>query len=403
MKNIPTVRTASAASRLVDEMIQRELQGIEDTPEYRAAVERIAEIQAPILKKISSTIQEMLSTFLPDVKSVNVEVQDRYGALQRDSRIIVDDGTPTELQYKGDGVQSLAAISLIHHVSQEAAGNSELVLAIEEPEAHLHPNAIHQLRTVLQDIASRQQVVVTTHSPILINRSNISSNVIVDRSKARSATSIAEIRTTLGVRVSDSLAAAEIILVVEGDDDRSSLLAILPILSRPVGDAILQGTLAVDSLHGSSNLVYRLSNLRDQLCVAHAFLDHDAAGIQCAKVAEAEGLLEPADRTFANSPGMKESELEDIYDIDFYAPMIKTRYGVNVRNTVFRARKKKWKDRMAQIFSSSGQHWDDQIERQVKGAVSALVQANPSAAVHPAWRSSLQALATALEDKLAST
>ena len=237
----------------------------------------------------------MLETFLPDVQSVRVEVEDRFGALRRNSRIFVDDGTSTELRYKGDGVQSLAAISLIHHLSQEAARGSELVLAIEEPEAHLHPKAIHQLRAVLQDIARRQQVVVTTHSPLLVNRFDISSNVIVDRNRARSAKSIAEIRRTLGVRVSDSLAAAEVVLVVEGDDDRLSLQALLSHLSPQIEFGIREGSLALDSLHGSSNLTYRLSNLRDQLCVSHAFLDHDAAGITCAKKAEAEGLLEPSD------------------------------------------------------------------------------------------------------------
>jgi putative ATP-dependent endonuclease of the OLD family len=56
--------------------------------------------------------------------------------------MVVDDGTATDLQLKGDGVQSLAAISLIRHVSEERSGERELVLAIEEPEAHLRPRAV---------------------------------------------------------------------------------------------------------------------------------------------------------------------------------------------------------------------------------------------------------------------
>ena len=79
---------------------------------------------------------------------------------------------------------------------------------------------------------------------------------------------------------------------------------------------------------------------------------------------------------------MKESELEDCYDLDFYAPMVQTRYGVNLKSTVFKARKKKWKDRMATAFTSSGQLWDSDVEQEVKGHVARLVEITPATALH---------------------
>lgn len=402
-RDIPSVRTAAAASQLVDEMVQRELRRVESTPEYRSAVEAIERIQVPVLEKIGSTLQGMLRIFLPEVAAVQVEVQDRYGALRRSTRLIVDDGTPTELRYKGDGVQSLAAISLIHSFSQQAAGSSELVLAIEEPEAHLHPRAIHQLRSVLTDIASRQQVVVTTHSPLLVNRGDIGSNIIVNRTRARPAKSIEEIRSILGVRVSDSLAAASVVLVVEGEDDRVSLRGLLPTISPTIAQACADGSLAIDPLHGSSNLVFKLSSLRDQLCTTHVFLDNDSAGLTCSATAEAEGLLLPADRTLAIYPGMAQSELEDLYEISFYSGLIQRRWNVALTSKAFTNRKAKWKDRMRVAFQASGQVWDDKVERAVKQAVSELVERNPEEAVAESFRSPLVALATALEVKLSAS
>ena len=401
LRDIPSVRTASAAMQLVDEMVSRELRVLESTQEYRKAVEVISALQEPTLTRLSTTVRSMLNTFLPDVKRVEIEVPDRYGALRRNSHIVVDDGTATDLRYKGDGVQSLAAISLIHHVSQESAGESELVLAIEEPEAHLHPRAIHQLRSVLQDIASRQQVVLTTHSPLLINRAEIGSNVIVDGNRARRARSIQEIRQTLGVRVADSLAAAELVLVVEGESDRRAILALLSLTSQPIASALSNGHLAVDSLHGTSNLTYKLSQLRDQLCTAHAFLDHDQAAIGATKKAETEGVLNPSDRTFATSPGMKESETEDLYDISFYREMILRRYNVDLSlSTSFKKRSKKWTARIEAAFLAGGQTWDESVCRQVKTQVAELVEADPSSAMHPAWRSSFDGLISAIESKL---
>lgn len=400
LRNIPAIRTARSAVSLVEEMVAASLRSLEDSDEYRSAVEVIETLQKPALDDIAETIGDMLATFLPDVESVQIEAQDRYSALRRDIQVIVDDGTATALEHKGDGVQSLAAISLIHNVSQRSAGDAELVLAVEEPEAHLHPKAIHQLRGVLQEIASKQQVILTTHSPLLVNRSDIGSNIIVDRSKARKAKSLREIREVLGIRVADNLSSAELVLVVEGSDDAVALRALLAKASDTLGRALDDGQIAIDDTHGAGNLSYKLSLLRDQLCTTHVFLDHDAAGIGAAKKAELNGLLEPADRTFATSVGMKESELEDLYSIDSYATLLKSRWGVSVGSKSFKNRRKKWTQRVEAAFLASGQHWDDETCRQVKNAVAARVASEPETALDERFSSCIEGLVAALESKL---
>jgi len=167
-QDIPAIRTAQASMRIVDEMVQRELRVLERSPEYSDAMVKIQELQRPILDAIGVNLRTMLNTFLPDVTEVQLEVRDRYRGMN-ECEIVVDDGTATDLRHKGDGVQSLAAISLIHHVAEQSPATREIVLALEEPEAHLHPRAIHQVKRVLAEIASRQQVILTTHSPLLVN------------------------------------------------------------------------------------------------------------------------------------------------------------------------------------------------------------------------------------------
>lgn len=401
LRDIPSIRTASDAMSLVEEMISRELRQLEESADYRDAVEKIAELQNPILEELSETVRMMLATFLPDVKRVDIQVSDRYSALRRSSVMLVDDGTPTDLKYKGDGVQSLAAISLIHHISEQSAGESELVLAIEEPEAHLHPRAIHQLRSVLREIASRQQVVVTTHSPLLVNRAEVESNVIVDRNSARKARTIQEIRQTLGVRVSDSLSAAELVLVVEGECDRIAITRLLSVHSKILATAIASGRVGLDSMSGASNLGYKLSLLRDQLCSVHVFLDHDRAGISASSRAESEGLLATADRNFATSPGMRESEFEDLIDPSLYTPALKRIYNVDLMaNAAFRRRARKWSDRVESAFLAGGQTWSPDICKNVKTVISDLIVQDAENALHPAWRSSFDGLASIIEVKL---
>jgi hypothetical protein len=147
---IPAVRTAESAHRVVSEIVDRELSAVEGDTVYKGALAEVAKIQAPVLEKISNSIQQTLSEFLPNVKKVRVAIsqEDRYRALRRSCEIVVDDGTPTQLARKGDGVQSLAALSLMRHTSVVGKPGRQMILAIEEPESHLHPSAIHQLRGV---------------------------------------------------------------------------------------------------------------------------------------------------------------------------------------------------------------------------------------------------------------
>jgi putative ATP-dependent endonuclease of the OLD family len=376
LEYVQAIRTATEATQIVRRLVDQELAEAEQDPAFAAALTKIEELQAPILEALSVTLGDSLRAFLPDVDLVKVTLsrEARATALRRDCHIVIDDGVPTDLNQKGDGVQSLAALSLIRHAAERAAGDREQILAVEEPEAHLHPNAIHQLRAVLQEISKSQQVVVTTHCPLLINRLDVSSNIIVEGNKARPAKSVRDVRETLGVRTSDNLMAADVVLVVEGENDRRALRALLPQLSPELGHAIADGMLAIDTLGGGSNLAYKLSQLRDSLCAPHAYLDHDAAGKLAAKKAEDEGLLTPADTTFVICAGMPESEIEDMYDPAIYVEAIKSKWGVDLVKPKFKTNKK-WTDRVREVFLHAGKQWTPETEKLVKKQVAESVSA----------------------------
>src|SRR5262249_47650551 len=179
-------------------------------------------------------------------------------------------GTPTELLRKGDGVQSLAALSLMRHASESSGAGLNLILAIEEPESHLHPNAIHQLRNVVADIAGKHQVIMTTHCPLFVDRTRIRSNIVVHSNRAIPAKNVKEIREVLGVRASDNLQHAELILVVEGEEDRREMRALLRHSSQALANAIKEQSLGFESLHGGANLSYKLSQIREAMCLSHS-------------------------------------------------------------------------------------------------------------------------------------
>jgi len=398
---IPAVRTATSAYSIVNDLVERELALIEGQKEYRDALDAITKLQQPVLDQIASSIKETLNVFLPNIKNVVVEIPEeaRYRALRRSCEIVINDGTATALDKKGDGVQSLAALSLMKHASHTGSSGRELVLAIEEPESHLHPRAIHQLREVLDDLSKQHQVILTTHCPLFVDRTNLKSNILVNKKKATPAKNITELRNVLGVRASDNLRNAELALVVEGEEDRRALEALLPVASKRLGTALHTGFIAIDTLGGGSNLNYKLGQLRDSLCTCHSLLDHDKSGLDASAKAESEGLLLSADVTHVICPGMTESEFEDMLDEALYADFVKNKYGPSLKSPKFKGNKK-WSDRMKATFEHQGKVWSSKIAAALKWDIAELVIANPGKALNPHKRGSFDGLVLALETKL---
>jgi len=49
------------------------------------------------------------------------------------------------------------------------------ILAIEEPETHLHPNLTRIFFNVLKKVSEKKQIMITTHSPIFLDLANLGS------------------------------------------------------------------------------------------------------------------------------------------------------------------------------------------------------------------------------------
>ena len=204
---IPAIRTASSAGKVINQLVEQVLRNLEEDAEYAAAFDKIEALQKPLFQDLSASIKSTISNFLPSIKSVKLEVKPdaRYRALRREVDILVNDGQETMLERKGDGVQSLVALALMQYASQRRSSEATTLIAIEEPESHLHPNAVHELRKVIEELSEVNQIVLSSHSPIFVNPSNIHNTIIVKDSRAKSAGHISEIREALGVRFSDNL------------------------------------------------------------------------------------------------------------------------------------------------------------------------------------------------------
>jgi len=397
---IPAVRTDQEALDVVSRMLEQRLRVLEDQPEYMEALQTIKNLQQPILDGLSERIKEPLQEFLPSIRKVNIEILDsiRRTSFRRDFEIIIDDGTPTNLEFKGDGVKSLAALGLL---KDRVRSGGASIIAIEEPESHLHPAAIHQLNDVIKALGDENQVILTTHNPLFVDRNDIKSNIIIDNGKALPAKNIQQIRDLLGIKASDNLTNASYVLVVEGEDDVISLKALLGEVSEKLKKNINNHMLIIDSIGGAGNLSYKLTLLKNSLCVYHCFLDNDDAGRQAYNAAEEEGLLSIKTNTFITCNGSPNAEFEDCLNLNLYKQEVQQEFGVDLGCSQFRSNDK-WSDRVRDSFLNQGKLWNNGVEARVKFLVANCVSQKPKDALNAHKRSSIDALVRNLEELVRS-
>lgn len=399
---IPAVRTAESSLSLIGEMVSRELRKLKKDARYSQLLDELVKLQKPVLHSLSTKVKQDLQKFLgPTLQNVELNFHERLRLRSpvNDLKIVIDDGTPTVLERKGDGVQSLVAISLMSSALRDTGLDKDVILLLEEPESHLHPNAIHQLRDVLDQLRHETQIIMTTHCPLFVDRAKVTANCIVANSNVRPATSLADIRQVLGIRASDNLQHAALIIVVEGNEDRISLDALLSHHSSVLAEALRTGALTFETLGGASKLPYALSLLRALVCNYFVVLDNDDEGQKAFREAQTSLLLTHANVCFTNCLELKQSELEDLFDANLYVKYFTNEYGVDIKRSPF-AEKRKWSERIRFGMTKSGKQWTEQLEYKDKHKIAEMVKANPAGAIHPSRMEIFTNLTKSLEEML---
>ncbi len=374
VQNIDAIRTPSTTKEVVQDMLSTELSVLENDKRYRKLIEEINELQSPILEKLSNSLSRSISSFRLGIKRINVHPSDLERHLDSSCSITVDDGTETPLEAKGDGIKSLLAISIIQHAAKQKSLNKSIFLAIEEPEAHLHPKAIRELRKTLEEISQSNQVIITTHSPLLVDRLNISRNLLVSKSEATAARNIKTIRTLLGVSLSDTLQNAQIAIVVEGQEDERILRTWLCALSENIKKAIKEGRLVIEPLGGCNKLEDKLNQWQNNLGQVVVFLDSDTSGWDAFERAKSKNMIADKDTVFAKHRGFRESEIEDLIEVETYHQEVLNEFNAKLEGNVFRNSKKKWSERVKDTFNAQGLAYGDRTKMAVKNLVAERVE-----------------------------
>lgn len=212
--------------------------GYRDT---KSAFETLQKTSTSLVQPVFETLKEFMPSHLfQDAKAVlNVKQNDVVNWLLDHLSFELATGSHDTNRVKknavGSGLQSMLDIAL--HIPQESGLLETNYLAIDEPEAFLHPSAQRDLVALLDRYVSNgMKLLLTTHSPYIIEETSYQDIVICADRKFFPSQSEGdqrdEINTALLVGLHAEMLFSKSVLLVEGEGDRQFFEALRRRISR---------------------------------------------------------------------------------------------------------------------------------------------------------------------------
>ena len=244
------------------------------------------------------------------------------------SSIKMEEGTLTiPIGMTGEGSQAL--LRLMDQLEDDSQ-----IVAIEEPETHLHPGLVKQVGKLFENKANTgKQIFVCTHSPFLVEHSALNNFYVVK--KERDRTQISSIGDTeglrdmlldIGMRPSDILF-SDAILLVEGLSDEIVVNGVSNKIDTSLAERHIKIIRANGYPNGRRKIEFWAEVGRDAGLPLYLILDKNAEGE--ADIAINKNLI-ASDHCLI----LQKGNLEDCYPSDVFKKAASTIFGIEIEDSV---------------------------------------------------------------------
>lgn len=350
--SVPAIRTSGQAVSLVNELTRIRTKSILNSDEYKSLTIKLNQLRQEAIDEVGKDLLGSVRRYIPSVNSIELQNAD----IERTNTIedlAINDGTVTSIGNKGDGIKSLVTMALIQELAQEKSTGHSLILAVDEPEAHLHPASVHELQNLFQSVSATQQVILATHNPIFVNRERVSSNILVRSNTARPANQVGSIREALGVELRDNLQSAETVVLVEGITDERALPAMLGGIDATVEREIADGRVVFRATRGTGKIKANIQTEKSTICKILVVFDDDDAGRKAAREIHDAQLLPDKD-VFLLGGRKTYSEIEDLVRPEAYLQVLDDEFGRKFEKRHFANKANKWSKNLSLAFIELG-------------------------------------------------
>ena len=180
---IPSVRVGGNTGDDNDQSLIRLYETLESVL-VRAGGARQTQLQkrfdaviAPMEKLVHEILSESVGAIATELpfreRELGIKLPDSRHALRGmlgQASITSRDEIEVPISERGTGFQSALVLGILRYVaSRNHQSGANVVFAIEEPEAFLHPQTQRAMAKILRDISADAQLLVTTHSAVLVD------------------------------------------------------------------------------------------------------------------------------------------------------------------------------------------------------------------------------------------
>jgi len=266
----------------------------------------------------------------------------RFQADGNHFRIWVSDDKRTEdieLESRSSGLQWFFSFYLVFLVESERT-HKNAILLLDEPGVTLHPLAQRDLSNFFESLSQTNQILYTAHSPFMVNpdqldrvkavyigqngTTQVTSDLKAVGVKSQQTYSIYPVYAALGLSVSDTLLEGCQSIIVEGTSDQYYLSAIKNYLIgktmiSPPHEILFLPSGGVSGIKAVVPIISGKNNL-----LPFVILDSDSLGLTTASNLRANLYKGTEDRVINIDEfvGFKNSEIEDIFPVNFLAKII---------------------------------------------------------------------------------
>lgn len=244
------------------------------------------------LEKIDSLVSKSISEIFPGISAkLHITLPTIDDIFKGATLKTIEDGCVRDLDTLGHGTQrsiQMALIRSLAEVTNSSEDTSLTMILIEEPELFLHPYAIELTRQSLKKLSKgNYQVVIVTHSPILIANEDLPDTLMFRKSLPRGTYRLPTIREKTIEDIKDLPSQAEVlfslsnkvnilfsekVLLVEGRTE----YRVIPRLYEKINSVSLQSKgIALVPQDGVDNTVKSLRILNNLGLKAYALADMD--------------------------------------------------------------------------------------------------------------------------------
>lgn len=221
------------------------------------------------------------------------------------------------------------------------------IILLDDPGVYLHASGQKDLIKTLEEISKSNQIVISTHSPFMINKDKLERIRVVTRLESEGTIitekfyksnfdAFAPIRASIGMNISDSLFIGNKTVVVEGYSDSIILKSMSKFLANNGNNNLDLSKISVLPVNSADKTPYFSAIFLNENIDFIVILDYDEKGKKILNKLKREFDDDIDIVTFNDLENIKQGdlEIEDIIDFEFYFKAFNEAYSEILVNKI---------------------------------------------------------------------